>query len=160
VLHIDIKKEPKIILNKLISLFKLITESFEEGDHKNDFSIILRSLISPFTKLSVKFPWIIVDEVWNRDGFQSNFWKNIGKLNSEEIPIELEYISEDDIKISISIINEQIFPWIKALVEKSQDKNQFKTVSKILWNIYSLICTLFPPKLSMDPNIQNRNFWR
>ena len=131
-LHIDIKKEPKIILNKLISLFKLITESFEEDDHKNDFSIILRSLISPFTKLSVKFPWIIVDEVWNRDGFQSNFWKNIGKLNSEEIPIELEYISEDDIKISISIINEQIFPWIKALVEKSQDKNQFKTVSKIL----------------------------
>lgn len=145
-LHIVIRKGLKLILNKLITIFKLITEHFEEDKHKNDFANILRALISPFSRLNVNFPWIIREEVWKNEDFQLNLWKNIGEINWESIHIKLDHITQEDIEITAEVINEHIFPWLKNLAEKSEDKNQIKTVSMILWDVYSHICTLFPSK--------------
>ncbi|CAI2383914.1 unnamed protein product [Moneuplotes crassus] len=140
------KEGAKAYIKKLTTLFKLITEHFEEDKHKNDFENLLRALISPFTRLNVKFPWIVAADLWEEKEFQLNLWNKIGDLYCKKIPINLEYITEEDIQIAINVIKDYIFPWVKGLAEKCKDKNQIKTVSIILCDLYSHICTLFPLK--------------
>lgn len=124
----------------------MITENFQEDKHKNDFKNLLRALISPFTKLNVKYPWLISQEKWAKLDFQANLWKNLGSLDSGKIDIEIEHITQEDIEIAVGIINEHIFPWIKDLISTKSDKTRIKTVSMILTDIHSHICTLFPAK--------------
>ena len=46
-------------LSKIMSVFRLITENFEEDKHKNDFSYFSKALISSFTKFNIKYQWLI-----------------------------------------------------------------------------------------------------
>lgn len=140
------KEGAKAYIKKIITLFKLITENFEEDKHKNNFNELFRALISPFTKLNIKFPWIINLEKWSNRSYQSSLWKNIGKCYFDKVNVELEHITQEDIDIVIEIVNDHIFPWLQHLVETCKDKNQVKIASIIVTDVYSHVCTLFPSK--------------
>ena len=140
------KEGAKEYISKITTLFRLITENFEEDKHKNDFRNILRALISPFTKINIKYPWLITKENWDQIEFQQNLWRNLGDLNIDAFSIEIEHITQEDIEIAVAVINDYIFPWINDLIDASNDKNRIKTVSWILTDVYSHICTLFIAK--------------
>lgn len=133
------KEGAKAYIKKITTLFRLITENFQEDKHKNDFKNLLRALISPFTKLNVKYPWLISQEKWSQLDFQANLWRNLGCLDSGKIDIEVEHITQEDIEIAVSVINEHIFPWIKDLINTNSDKTRVKTVSMILSDVHSHI---------------------
>jgi hypothetical protein len=140
------KEGAKAYINKIITLFKLITENFEEDKHKNNFNELFRALISPFTKLNIKFPWIIDLDKWSDRSFQVDLWKNIGECYFDDVKVDIEHITQEDIDIVIEIVNDHILPWLQHLIETCKDKNDVKMASIIVTDVYSHVCTLFPSK--------------
>lgn len=140
------KESAKVYINKIITLFKLITEHFEEDKHKNDFRNLIRALISPYMKLNVKYPWVMSIDKWNSLEYQADLWKTLGDLEPAKVDIRIEHITQEDIDISLHILNDHIFPWIRQQIEKGHDKNNIKTISMILSDIHAYFCTLLPSK--------------
>ena len=133
-------------LSKIMSVFRLITENFEEDKHKNDFSYFSKALISWFTKFNINYPWLIPKEKWESTEFQSNLWRLLGSKTIDNISIELETITQEDIETLILVINEHILPWIKDQINKWNNKNSVKTTIEILSEFHDKIWTLFPTK--------------
>jgi len=140
------KEGARAYFNKILMLFKLITENFEEDKHKNDFTTLLRALISPFAKLNAKYPWVINKANWDDLDYQANLWNTLGKLDISMIKLEVEQITQEDIEIIVEVVTDHIFPWIREMITSKSDRNSVKTVSIILTDVYNHICTLFPSR--------------
>lgn len=55
---------------------------------------------------------------WESLEFQSNLWKFLGRDYFDNISIDLEMITQEDIETLISVINEYILPWIRDQIDK------------------------------------------
>lgn len=140
------KRCAKECLGKIIALFKLITENFEEDKHQNDFTHFSRALISPFAKFNIKYPWVIPRDSWESVEFQANLWRRLGTFNCSKIELELEVITQDDIESVAMVISDHLLPWVKDQFSKSSDKNKLKTTLEILCELHEKLCTLFPSR--------------
>jgi hypothetical protein len=142
------KESAKLYIEKIITLFKLITEHFKEDKHKNDFQNILRAIISPFTAPSLDYPWILSLSRWESIECQANLWKNIGILDEKDFEVSFQMFNEKDIDVVIYAINDHILPWIEDIAHKNSDKNNIKTVLKILGEILKDLTLLFHQKMA------------
>lgn len=143
------KEGAKVYFDKILQVFKLITEHFEEDKHKNDFTNLLRALISPYAFLNVKYPWLINTKKWESLDYQANLWKNIAMIDPDQIPVTIEHITQTDIEKVYEVVNGHILPWIKSLIEQKNDRSSIKTISMILTDVYNHVCSLFPSKVPL-----------